>query len=55
MREDVSEYLQEGSKVLPAQTEADMLFDDVDQLRTDFDRLEARVKRLQVMLLSDIS
>ncbi len=49
MQGDVSEYLQEESKVLPAQAEADMLFDDVDQLRADYDRLEARVKRLQAM------
>ncbi len=51
MQEDVSEYLQEESKLLPAQAEADMLFDDVDQLRTDFDRIEARAKRLQSELL----
>ena len=51
MQEDVSEYLQEESKLLPAQAEADMLFDDVDQLRADFDRLEARVKRIQSRLL----
>lgn len=46
-REDVSEYLQEESRILPAQAEADMFFDDVDQLRANVDRLEARVKRLQ--------
>jgi ubiquinone biosynthesis protein UbiJ len=51
MQEDVSEYLQEESKVLPAQAEADMMFDDVDQLRADSDRLEARVKRLHSRLL----
>ena len=46
MQEDVSEYVQEESKILPAQPEADMLFDDVDSLRADCDRLEARVKRI---------
>lgn len=51
MQEDVSEYMQEESKLLPAQAEADMLFDDVDQLRADFDRLEARVKRLQSQIV----
>ncbi len=50
MQEDVSEYLQEESKLLPAQAEADMMFDDVDQLRADCDRLEARVKRLHSRL-----
>ncbi len=54
MQEDVSEYLQEESKVLPAQAEADMLFDDVDQLRADFDRLEARVKRIQSRLFRSL-
>lgn len=50
MQEDVSEYLQEESKLLPAQAEADMMFDDVDQLRADTDRLEARVNRLHSRL-----
>ncbi len=47
MQEDVSEYLQEESRLLPAQPEADMFFDNIDQLRADVDRLEAKVKRLQ--------
>ena len=47
IRENVSEYLQEESRILPAQAEADMFFDEVDQLRADVDRLEARIKRLQ--------
>ena len=51
MQENVSEYVQEESRVLPAQAEADMLFDDVDTLRADYDRLEARVKRIQKKLL----
>ncbi|MEE9344327.1 MAG: SCP2 sterol-binding domain-containing protein [Methylococcales bacterium] len=51
VQEDISEYLQEESKILPAQAEADMMFDDVDQLRADSDRLEARVKRLHSRLL----
>jgi ubiquinone biosynthesis protein UbiJ len=55
MQEDVSEYLQEESKVLPAQAEAEMLFDDVDLLRADADRLEARVKRIQSRLLQSES
>ncbi len=49
MQEDVSEYLQEESKILPAQAEAEMFFDDVDQLRVDSDRLEARIKRLRLL------
>ncbi|MCH9696845.1 MAG: SCP2 sterol-binding domain-containing protein [Gammaproteobacteria bacterium] len=50
MQEDISEYLQEESRVLPAKPEAEMFFEDVDELRLDCERLEARIKRLQAQL-----
>lgn len=50
--EDIADYLQEERDVLPLDWEAKEFIDDVDTLRSDVDRLEARVKRLQRMLES---
>ncbi len=47
LRQDVSEYLQEESRILPSRAEATAFMDEVDRLRDDVERLEARVKRLQ--------
>ena len=47
MRMNTSEYLQEESRILPAEAEVRQYMDAVDTLRADADRLEARVKRLQ--------
>jgi ubiquinone biosynthesis accessory factor UbiJ len=44
---DVSEYLREESRELPGKTEADGLLRDVDAVRSDCDRLEARIARLE--------
>lgn len=41
------EFLQEETRDLPAKAEADIFFRQVDELRSDYDRLEARVQRLQ--------
>ena len=41
------EYLQEESRELPAAFEAEVFYADVDMLRADCDRLEARVLRLE--------
>lgn len=49
-RLNLEEFLQEETREVPAKTEADMLFRQVDDLRSDFDRLEARVNRLQTRL-----
>ena len=43
---DSSEYLQEEARLLPTRAEVNYFLADVDTLRTDTDRLEARVKRL---------
>lgn len=47
---NVAEYFQEESRELPAAPEADMFFEEVDTLRADCDRLEARVLRLEARL-----
>ena len=46
LRQDAAEYLQEESRDLPAYEEAEQHFREVDVLRGDADRLEARVQRL---------
>jgi len=46
LQQDLSEYLQEEARLLPTRTEIDEFLDNVDQLRTDTDRLAARVERL---------
>ena len=43
---NVSEYLQEETKDLPAPIETEHLFRDIDKLRADFDRLQLRFNRL---------
>jgi ubiquinone biosynthesis protein UbiJ len=46
MRQNVAEYLQEEGRDLPTRTEADEFFADVDKLRDDLARLEARFAQL---------
>jgi len=46
LQQDVSEYLQEEARLLPARIEVGYFLDDVDQIRADVDRLGARVERL---------
>ncbi len=41
------EFLQEETKELPAGPEADIFYQQVDKLRSDFDRLSIRIQRLQ--------
>ncbi|WP_020560204.1 ubiquinone biosynthesis accessory factor UbiJ [Thiofilum flexile] len=47
LRLNTQEYLQEESRVLAADAELHAYLDAVDNLRTDTDRLEARVQRLK--------
>lgn len=47
MRLNTQEYLQEESRILPADAELHQYLDAVDTLRMDTDRLEARMKRLE--------
>ncbi len=46
MRQDASEYLQEEAKVAPSLSEQQLFFDQVDQIRSKTDRLNARIARL---------
>lgn len=47
MGANIREYLQEESRDVPSRYEVDHFASDVDALRDDVDRLEARIKRLQ--------
>jgi ubiquinone biosynthesis protein UbiJ len=44
--------LQEETRDLPAKPEADALFQQIDASRSDFDRLNARIDRLENSLNS---
>jgi ubiquinone biosynthesis accessory factor UbiJ len=46
LEQDLSEYLQEELRVLPARIEIENLIEDIDRLAMDTDRLEARLRRL---------
>jgi ubiquinone biosynthesis protein UbiJ len=47
MQQNIGEYLQEESRALPSQFEADAFREDVAILRDDVARFEARLKRLE--------
>jgi len=47
LEQDVGEYLREELRLLPARVEVENFATDVARLRTDTDRLAARIKRLQ--------
>jgi len=47
MRQNLGEYLQEESRVVPSRHEADAFRADVERLRDDVDRAEARIRRLE--------
>lgn len=49
---NLQEFLQEETRDLPAKPEADELFQQIDASRSDFDRLNARIDRLQNSLNS---
>ena len=46
LQQNISEYLQEEARLLPATIEVGYFLEEVDQLRADVDRLTARVDRL---------
>ncbi len=46
-RQNLEEFLQEETRDLPAKAEAEIFYRQVDELRSDFDRLQARIDRLQ--------
>lgn len=45
-RLNLEEFLQEETRELPAKAEAELTFQQIDALRCDADRLEARIERL---------
>lgn len=47
LEQDLGDYLREELRLLPARIEIDNFADEVTRLRTDTDRLAARVRRLQ--------
>jgi ubiquinone biosynthesis protein UbiJ len=49
LRMDTSEYLREESGVLPTRVEIVAFMEQIDQFRSDVDRLEARIRRLERM------
>lgn len=53
MKLNTSEYLSEEIKVTPADAEINYYMDQVDDLRMDIDRLEARVNNIKTNLNSD--
>jgi len=46
------EFLQEETRDLPAAPEADIFYHQVDELRSDFDRLSARLEKIKMDLLT---
>jgi ubiquinone biosynthesis protein UbiJ len=46
-RLNASEFLQEETRDLPSVPEMDIFYAQVDELRTDFDRLQSRIERLE--------
>jgi len=44
---NATEFLQEETRDLPSTPEVDIYFAQVDELRTDFDRLQSRIERLE--------
>jgi len=47
LQQDLGEYLKEELRVVPARIEVENLAAEIQRTRTDTDRLEARVRRLQ--------
>lgn len=47
LSQDLSEYLREEARLLPSAIEVDNFIQDVDELRDDMERLEARIRRLE--------
>ncbi len=46
MEQNVGEYLRIESEIVPNRVEIDGFMNDVDDLRSDVDRLEQRIARL---------
>jgi ubiquinone biosynthesis protein UbiJ len=50
---DVAEYLHDESRDLPSAPELEIFFRQIDTLRSDYDRLQARIERLQTLSLRE--
>jgi len=50
LRLNIAEFLQEETRDLPPGPEIDIFYRQVDELRTDFDRLRSRIERLENVL-----
>jgi ubiquinone biosynthesis protein UbiJ len=48
LRLNLEEFLQEETRDLPAKLEAEQFFQQVDTCRNDYDRLKARIDRLEI-------
>lgn len=53
LRQDLADYLSEESRTLVGNAEAETRFSELDRLKLDLDRLEARVERLTHSLKPD--
>lgn len=53
-RLNLEEFLQEETRELPAKAEAELFFQHIDACRTDYDRLLARIERLNAAAPSPI-
>ncbi|MCF6338976.1 MAG: SCP2 sterol-binding domain-containing protein [Gammaproteobacteria bacterium] len=53
--QDVAEYLQEENETLPNRDEVEDYMSQVDVLRTDVDRMDARVRRLETHLKNQLT
>jgi len=47
LQQNLAEYLREEIRILPDKSQIKDYLTDIDKLRADFDRLEARINRLQ--------
>ena len=55
MKQNVAEYLSEESRMVPAKAEVKGFMEEVDVIRMDADRLEARIKLLEAKTAGDSS
>ncbi len=55
LRLDLAEYLQEETRDLPACAEANLFYREVDALSADYERLEARIARLNAAVAASSS
>ncbi len=52
LSDDITDYLQEETYTLPTGTEIENFLDEIDTLRSDVDRLEAKLKKLRKTLVT---